>query len=76
MDIADRLGLRQDQKVVIALQIMVPALETLAPELGLGQLEVLDLRTHCAVEHEDALGCGLAQRALDLGAVDGSGLEV
>ncbi|MNU08123.1 hypothetical protein D3C72_2540260 [compost metagenome] len=55
---------------------MVPALEALAAEIGLGEPLVLDLRPHRAVEHEDALGSGLAQRALNLGAVDGGGLEV
>jgi hypothetical protein len=67
-------GMRQRDQVVIALEVVVPALEALAAEIGLGQLQVLDLRPHRTVEDEDALGSGLAQGALDLGAVGGSWL--
>jgi hypothetical protein len=43
--------------------------KALAPKILLRQFQVLNLGTHRAVEHKDALGRELVQRFLDLDAV-------
>ena len=48
--------LREDEQVVVALQILVVRLEPLAAELRLAQRVALDHRAHRAVEDEHALG--------------------
>ncbi len=53
--LADDVGPRQHQQVVVALQVARVILEALAAEVGLGQLVPLDHRAHRAVEDEDAL---------------------
>ena len=55
VDLADDVGPRQDQQVVVAAQILRVVLEPLAAEIGLGGLVALDHRPHRAVEDEDAL---------------------
>ena len=50
--------------------------KALAAEIGFRQLERLDLGAHGAVEHEDALGRGLAQGLEDFGAVGGADFEL
>ena len=67
VDLADHVGPRQDQDVVVALQILRMILEALAAEVGLGQLVALDHRPHRAVEDEDPLGEQGAQRVEDRG---------
>ena len=54
MNVADRIGLRQDQQIVVAAQVVRPVGETLAPEIGFLQLQLLDHRAHGAVENENA----------------------
>ena len=49
------VGARQDQQIVVALEILRVILEPLAAEVRLGQLVALDHRPHRAVEDEDAL---------------------
>ena len=63
VDVAHRVGLRQDQKVVVALDVLLPVLEPLATEILFGEARALELRSHRAVEHEDALG-GASRSAL------------
>ena len=70
MDVADRVGLRQHQQIVIAAQIARPVGEALAAEIRFGELALLDHRAHGAVEHEDffatvsALACWAAAVAV------------
>jgi hypothetical protein len=54
VDLADDVGPRQDQQVVVALQILRMILEPLAAEVRFRQLVALDHRPHRAVEDEDA----------------------
>ena len=69
VDVAHRVGLGEDEKIVVAAQIVAVVAEALAAEILLGELQRLDLGAHGAVEHEDALGRGFAQGALDIGTV-------
>ena len=62
VDVADRVGLGQDEQVVVALEVLAVVAEALAAEVGLRQLERLDLGPHGAVEHQDALCGGFARR--------------
>jgi hypothetical protein len=75
VDVADGVGLGQDQEVVVALQIVTVVGEALRAEVALRQPQVLDLGPHGAVEHEDAPVRDLADRLRDFGAVDGGKLE-
>ena len=61
VDVADRLGLRQDQKVVVALLVMRVILEALDAEILLGEFLVLNGGAHGAVQHQNALGRRRAQ---------------
>ena len=54
VDLADHVGPRQDQQVVVALEILRVILEALAAEVRFRQLVALDHRAHRAVEDEDA----------------------
>ena len=72
MDLADGVRLRQDEKIVVALEVVAVRGKALAAKIGFRQLESLDLGPHGAVEHEDALGCGLAQRGKDFCAIAGA----
>jgi hypothetical protein len=44
----------QYQQVAVALQVVRVIFEPAAAELGVGQLQALDHRAHCAIQHEDA----------------------
>ena len=61
MDVLDRLGLSQDQEVVVALQMAFASLEAIAAEMALGQTERLDLGAHRPVENQNALTRRLAK---------------
>ena len=56
MDLRDHVGPRQDEDVVVALEILRMILEPLAAEIRLGQLVPLDHGAHRAIEHEDPFG--------------------
>ena len=66
VDVADHIGARQAQQLVVALHIAGKVLEpvtcavwpgvALPPVLGLTQLEALDHGAHGAIEDDDALG--------------------
>ena len=55
MDFLDSLGLRQGQKVVIALKLAVAGAEALAAEMLFMKTKSLNLGSHRAVEDQDAL---------------------
>jgi len=55
----DDLGLRQNEGIIVALEVLLPVLEALAPVTGLVELVALDHRTHRPIDDEDALGRGL-----------------
>ena len=57
MNVADRLGLREDEDVVVALEVVAVVGEHRSAKARFIELQVLDHRAHRAVEHEDAL-CG------------------
>ena len=59
------LGRAEDQQVVVAAHVLRPVGEARAAIAGLVELEVLDFGAHGAVEHQDALGGGMAQRRFD-----------
>jgi hypothetical protein len=69
VDVADGVGLREDEKVVVAAQIVAVIAEALAAKILFGQLQRLDLGSHGAVEHENAFGRRFAQGALDIRTV-------
>ncbi len=71
VNVADRLRLGEVEKIVVSPHLAVPGVEARAAKRALVEPQRLDHRAHGAVEHEDALARGLAQRALDFGAVDG-----
>src|ERR1051325_11807420 len=56
MNLADHVGPRQDEEVVVALQVAGVLAESIAPELRLRQRVALDHRPHGAVEEEDPSG--------------------
>ena len=56
MDLADHVGPREHEELVVALQVARVVAEALAAEVGLAELARLDHRAHRAVEDEDALG--------------------
>jgi len=62
MDITDRVGLAEDEQIVVAANFAVPGVETGAAIALLVELEPLDHGAHGAVEHQDALGSEAAQR--------------
>ncbi len=61
MDFPDRVGLREDQQVVVAADLAVPGIEARAAIAALVELELLDHGAHGAVEHQDALGRDAAE---------------
>ena len=69
MDILDRLGLAEDQEVVVALLVTGAADEDVATEMILVEAEALDLGAHGAVEDEDALVRGRVGEQQDFRAV-------
>ena len=62
---AHRLGLRQDEDVVVAAQIARPVGKAGAAITRFAELERLDFGAHGAVEHQDCLAGAAAQRGLD-----------
>ncbi len=68
MDAADRVGLREDQQVVVAAHLAVPGVETRAAIAALIELELLDHGAHRTVEHQDALGRNAAESLLGIGS--------
>ena len=69
MDVTDRIGLGQDQQVVVALEIMLPVLEALGAKISLGKLPVLNFSTHGAVKHQNTLGRSLLQSSENISTV-------
>ncbi len=67
MEFAHRIGLRQDQDIVVAAQVARPVGEARPAIAGLAELEPLDLGAHGAVEHQDRLRGAAAQLGLDRG---------
>ena len=62
VDIGDHLGLRQHQKVVVALEVRRPVLEALPAEIRFRQLLLLDHGAHGTVHHQNALGREFVQQ--------------
>ena len=56
MDSLDHVGTRDGENIVVALQVMPVILESLTPEVLLGQRMTLDHRSHRAVEQGDPTG--------------------
>ncbi len=63
MDLFDRIRLRQDQKVVVALLMAGAANEAVAAEMVFIIAQPLDLRAHGTVKNEDALAGGFLSAA-------------
>ena len=61
VDLLDRLGLRDAQQVVAALQVAAMRRIAAAAELRLAEGEHLDHRAHRAVEHQDPVQQDLLQ---------------
>jgi len=55
MDRADEVGARQDEDIAVPLQVTRVLRETLAAEIGFGQLVSLDHCPHRSIEDEDAI---------------------
>jgi len=72
VDLAEHVGPREHQHLVVALQVLVVVLEALAAVVGLGELVALDHRAHRAVEDGDAV---LQQGGQALGSCVGDGLH-
>ncbi len=66
MNGAHRVGLRQVEQIVVAAHLAVPGVEARAAKGLLVEPQRLDHRAHGAVEHENALGGGSAQRGFGL----------
>src|SRR5690606_22687857 len=66
MDVADGVRLGEDKKVVVAANVPMPVLEPLTAMARLVELQRLDHRAHGAVEDQDALAGGGAQRCADV----------
>ena len=62
MDVFDRLGLRQGQKIIVALQGAVAGMKAFAAKVRLAEIEALDLGAHRPVDEQDALARGASQR--------------
>ncbi len=69
MDVFDGVRLGEDQKIVIALLVAGASDEAITAKMIFVKTEPLDLRTHGAVENEDAFACSFAQRLEDFRAV-------
>ena len=59
MDIAEQGRLGQVEEIVVALNVPVEILESVAPECGFVQLLVLDHGAHATIEDDDAFLEGL-----------------
>jgi hypothetical protein len=62
VDVADHVGPREAEQLVVALHVLVEVLEALTPVLGLAQLEALDHGAHGAIEDGDAVLQDVGQR--------------
>jgi hypothetical protein len=60
VDLLNCLRLRQDQKIVVAAQIVMEILETFGAERGFVELQVLDHGAHGAIEHKNAFAGEIA----------------
>ena len=67
MDVRDDIGPGEDEEVVVAAHVLVPAGEAFAPEGGLVEAQLLDLGRHCTIEDEDPITQRAAQRFDALG---------
>ncbi|MNL35740.1 hypothetical protein D3C87_1577860 [compost metagenome] len=72
MDVLNRLRLRQDQKVVIALLMAGAADKALTTKMILVVTQPLDLRTHGTVDHENALTGGFFESFQNFCAITAS----
>ena len=70
MNLADLVGLAEDEQIVVAAHLPVPGIEARAAIAFLVEPERLDHGAHGAVEHENALGRHAPQRLL--GGRDGA----
>ena len=68
VDLADRVRLREDEKIVVALQLLRrrAVLEHLHAEVLLGELVLLDRGAHRAIDDHDALLHALREVVVDL----------
>lgn len=71
VDIADGVGLGDDEHVVVALDVAVVVLEPVTPEVRLRELVLLDGGAHGTVDDHNALGHGLVKVLVHLGSVHG-----
>jgi hypothetical protein len=62
MDVFDRLGLGEGQKVIVALQQAVARMKAFAAEVLFIQVQALNLGAHRPVNQQDALAGGVLQR--------------
>jgi hypothetical protein len=58
MDLPNDVGARQNQQVVVTLEVTGPVREPLAAEIRLLEPVALDHGSHGAIEHENSLGKG------------------
>ena len=71
MDGADGVRPGEIEQIVVAAHLAVPGVEARAAKAFLVEPERLDHRAHGAVEHENALGRGAAQRGFGFGTRHG-----
>jgi len=64
MNVADFLGLAENEEIVVAAHLAVPGIEARAAIAFLIEPERLDHGAHGAVEHENALGRDATKRLL------------
>ena len=69
MDLFNGIGLRQNEKVVIALLMTCATDEPMTAKLVLIKAKALDLRTHGTIKHKDSLAGSLAQGLQYLAAI-------
>ena len=61
MDLFDRPGQRQRQKIIIALQMALAALKTIAPKMRFIETQALNLSAHRAIKQQYPLARGAAK---------------
>ena len=54
MDLADDVRLRQNEQIVVSLEVVRMVAEAFSPVIGLTELVALDHRAHRAIEDQDA----------------------
>ena len=57
VDVAHRIGLCENEQVIVAFDVLPPILETVSAKVGLGKAGPLQFRSHGTVKHQDSL-CG------------------